>query len=583
MKNNIIKEIKEFDSTKSDYISSKLKSINKNILLDYLNLLNQNKESNFKYIEACNQESNPIAGLCYQICIGPFPPIPTFFKCGSIWGLWGDESALEILILTAVNALKQENVFKILTYSYNSNIYDILTRLNFGHSNALEYDLNNYDNNNEEFTQIENIEIKYIDKDYDEVVFEHWKRMWEDNDIKTLKPDSKEMTLNFIANARNKYNYQTIGAFHNNKLIGSVCLNEFYGIEPVEKIGVIWAVYVHPEFRRRGIGTRLTEEIISYFKKNNFNSIRLIYASEEGKRIYMKKGFYKGNYLILDLNDINKAYKPFISNINITKDLLSICVPGQLKALKIDNIESNYKGKIFNEKKDKMGKGFNMKNFNDKNNNNKCINISEKFDRLSNNWEDLITGMKYEYVFEWLAKQYNLINPDKNKIILDECCGVGLQGQTLRLLGYEGKLIGCDISKGMLTKAYSKGIYNNLFIQDMNNDLIFYDNYVDIIINLGSMELLDINKVLTSNYRILKNNGLLLVSFQWDNGTNPTEHQNIKGIKENEAMELLGKTGFIVEDIEKCQDAFLTPKPNNEKMKSELMPVPYLFIRAHKK
>ena len=135
----------------------------------------------------------------------------------------------------------------------------------------------------------------------------------------------------------------------------------------------------------------------------------------------------------------------------------------------------------------------------------------------------------------------------------------------------------------MLTKAYSKGIYNNLFIQDMNNDLIFYDNYVDIIINLGSMELLDINKVLTSNYRILKNNGLLLVSFQWDNGTNPTEHQNIKGIKENEAMELLEKTGFIVEDIEKCQDAFLTPKPNNEKMKSELMPVPYLFIRAHKK
>jgi ubiquinone/menaquinone biosynthesis C-methylase UbiE len=295
----------------------------------------------------------------------------------------------------------------------------------------------------------------------------------------------------------------------------------------------------------------------------------------------MKKGFYKGNYLILDLNDINKAYKPFISNINITKDLLSICVPGQLKALKINNIESTYKGKIFNEKKDKMGKGFNMKNFNNKNSNNNCISISEKFDKLSNNWEDLITGMKYEYVFEWLAKQYKLINLDNTKIILDQCCGVGLQGQTLRLLGYKGKLIGCDISKGMLTKAYSKGIYNHLFIQDMNEELILYDNYIDIIINLGSMELLDINNVLKSNYRILKNNGILLVSFQWDNGTNPTEHQNIKGIKENESVELLEKEGFIVEDIEKCEDAFYTPKPNKEK--SELIPVPYLFIKAIKK
>jgi ubiquinone/menaquinone biosynthesis C-methylase UbiE/ribosomal protein S18 acetylase RimI-like enzyme len=581
MDQNIIKEIKEFDATKSDYISSKITTINKNLLIDYLNNLNNKKESNFKYIEAYNQEDNPIAGLCFQICIGPFPPIPTFFKCGSIWGFWGEKSSLEILILTAANALKKENVFKILTYSYNSTIYDILTNLNFCHSNALEYDLNNYKNNNEVLTQIDNIEIRYIGKQYDEEIYEHWKRMWEDNGIKTFKPNSKEMTLNFIINARIKYNYQTIGAFHNNKLIGSVCLNEFYGIEPVEKIGVIWAVYVHPEYRRRGIGTRLIEEIINHFKKNNFNSIRLIYASEEGKRIYMKKGFYKGNYLILDLNDINKAYKPFISNINITKDLLSICVPGQLKALKINNIESTYKGKIFNEKKDKMGKGFNMKNFNNKNSNNNCISISEKFDKLSNNWEDLITGMKYEYVFEWLAKQYKLINPDNTKIILDQCCGVGLQGQTLRLLGYKGKLIGCDISKGMLTKAYSKGIYNHLFIQDMNEELILYDNYIDIIINLGSMELLDINNVLKSNYRILKNNGILLVSFQWDNGTNPTEHQNIKGIKENESVELLEKEGFIVEDIVKCEDAFYTPKPNKEK--SELIPVPYLLIKAIKK
>ena len=63
-----------------------------------------------------------------------------------------------------------------------------------------------------------------------------------------------------------------------------------------------------------------------------------------------------------------------------------------------------------------------------------------------------------------------------------------------------------------------------------------------------------------------------MVSFQWDNGTNYTEHQNIKGIKEKEAIKLLEKEGFKIEDIIKCENAFYTPKPNQEK--SELAPVP---------
>ena len=174
--------------------------------------------------------------------------------------------------------------------------------------------------------------------------------------------------------------------------------------------------------------------------------------------------------------------------------------------------------------------------------------------------------MKYEYVFEWIVKEYKLNKIDENKIILDECCGVGLQGQTLRLLGYKGKLIGFDISEGMLTKAYNRGIYNDLFIQNMNEDLLLYDEYVDMIINL---------------YRVLKKEGIFLVSFQWDNGTNPTEHQNIKGIKENDIKKLLEESGFKIEEIQKCENAFYTPKPNSEK--SELSPVPYIFIRAIKK
>jgi ribosomal protein S18 acetylase RimI-like enzyme len=339
--------------------------------------------------------------MCYQICVGPLPGIPTFFECGSIWGLWGDKVSLEKLVLLAICELRKKNVFKILTYSYNEDIHEFLLKLKFSHSNALEYQLEKYIKPSS-FTEIEGIKIKSIGEEYDEEIYNHWKRMWEDNDVKTFKDNSKEMTLNFIKDARKKYNYQSIGAFKDSELIGSVSLNQFFGVEPIDKVGVIWAVYVHPEYRRRGVGTRLTEEIINYFNNLGFNSIRLIYASEEGKRIYMKKGFYRGNYLILDLNEINKSYKPFINDIEITNDLLSLCVPGQLKALNITNIESQFKGKLFEEKKSKMGKGFKMENFNKEN------SISKKFDKLSTNWEDFISGMKYEYVFEWLVEQYKL-------------------------------------------------------------------------------------------------------------------------------------------------------------------------------
>ncbi len=566
----IIKNIKEFDKSEINLISQKLNNINKDILSKYLN--NLNEYSNFKYIEAYNQKNESIAGLCYQICIGPLPPIPTFFKCGSIWGFWGEKSSLKKLILISICNLREQNIFKILTYAYNEEIYNILFELHFSHNNALEFKINN--SINFPLTQIEGIEIKYINEEYDENIYEHWRRMWEDNNIKTFKDNSKEMTLDFIKEARKDNKYQSIGAFKENKLIGSVSLNKFFGVEPIDNVGVIWAVYVHPEYRRRGIGTRLTEEIILHFKKLNYNSIRLIYASEEGRRIYVKKGFFKGNYLTLDLNEINQIYKPFISDIPITNDLLSLCVPGQLKALNITNVESKFKGNIFKEKKNKMGKGFKLDELNKEN------KIALKFDKLSSNWEDLVTGMKYEYVFEWLVKQYKSIKLDKNSIILDHCCGVGLQGQTLRLLGFEGKLIGCDISKGMLIKAYNRGIYDDLFIQDVNEGLLLFDNSIDLIINVGSMELLNIPKVLKFCFSVLKKNGIFLLSFQWDNGSNSTEHQNIKGIKENEAKDLLEKSGFKIIDFEKCDNAFFTPKPNDEIC--ELVPVPYLFIKAYK-
>ena len=76
----------------------------------------------------------------------------------------------------AVNDLRKKSIFKILSYAYNEQIFKILQNLRFSHSNALEYDLKQY-KQPLSFTQIDGIEIKYIGEEYDEEIYNHWKRM----------------------------------------------------------------------------------------------------------------------------------------------------------------------------------------------------------------------------------------------------------------------------------------------------------------------------------------------------------------------------------------------------------------------
>ena len=153
---NIIKYIKSFNQKEINYILNKISIYNKDILKEYLANLDEN--SNFKYLEAYNQLDECIAGMCYQICVGPLPGIPTFFECGSIWGFWGEKSSLEKLILISISELRKKNVFKILSYSYNEDINSILHNLRFSHSNALEFQFTNYTKPSN-FTEIEGIEI----------------------------------------------------------------------------------------------------------------------------------------------------------------------------------------------------------------------------------------------------------------------------------------------------------------------------------------------------------------------------------------------------------------------------------------
>ena len=52
-------------------------------------------------------------------------------------------------------------------------------------------------------------------------------------------------------------------------------------------------------------------------------------------------------------------------------------------------------------------------------------------------------------------------------------------------MGYEAKLKVYDISKEMLIKVYNWEIYDDLFIQDVNEGFLLFENSIDLIINVG--------------------------------------------------------------------------------------------------
>jgi GNAT superfamily N-acetyltransferase len=49
-------------------------------------------------------------------------------------------------------------------------------------------------------------------------------------------------------------------------------------------------MYTEPEWRRRGLASRLVQEAVKWAKRDGYSEIRL-HASSMGRRIYIRQGF----------------------------------------------------------------------------------------------------------------------------------------------------------------------------------------------------------------------------------------------------------------------------------------------------
>jgi GNAT superfamily N-acetyltransferase len=61
-------------------------------------------------------------------------------------------------------------------------------------------------------------------------------------------------------------------------------------LDPTPRRARIHSVYIEPSFRRRGIGRRLTETMVTWCREQGFHWIYL-HASEQGRPLYESLGF----------------------------------------------------------------------------------------------------------------------------------------------------------------------------------------------------------------------------------------------------------------------------------------------------
>lgn len=143
----------------------------------------------------------------------------------------------------------------------------------------------------------------------EDLIAEHFYKMWLDNQVspELIKTNYREITLEFIKNARQKLDFKAYFAEVEGQIIGSVSCQLFEGLYPqvlsesYRKYGYIWGVYVEPEYRGQGIGKQLTQSAIAHLKSIDCTHV-LLNASPSGKPVYSSLGFSETNGMCLDLS-----------------------------------------------------------------------------------------------------------------------------------------------------------------------------------------------------------------------------------------------------------------------------------------
>jgi predicted TPR repeat methyltransferase len=138
-----------------------------------------------------------------------------------------------------------------------------------------------------------------------------------------------------------------------------------------------------------------------------------------------------------------------------------------------------------------------------------------RYDQWAQSYDDDLAAWSYRAPAA-VAEAVVMRHPTASSV-LDVGCGTGLVGQALRARGFEGRLLGLDISRASLEIAEQSGAYDALQPADLQQRLVLDDDSVDAVVCVGVMSYLpDVEAVWREFARVARPKGLVVATQRED-------------------------------------------------------------------
>jgi predicted TPR repeat methyltransferase len=141
--------------------------------------------------------------------------------------------------------------------------------------------------------------------------------------------------------------------------------------------------------------------------------------------------------------------------------------------------------------------------------------VADRYDKWAQSYDDDLASWSYQapaVVAETVVSRH----PDAGAV-LDIGCGTGLVGRALRARGFEGRLLGLDISQASLDVAGAGGAYDALEQADLQQRLPVEDDSVDAVVCVGVMTYLpEVEAVWREFARVARPGGLVVATQRED-------------------------------------------------------------------
>ena len=141
--------------------------------------------------------------------------------------------------------------------------------------------------------------------------------------------------------------------------------------------------------------------------------------------------------------------------------------------------------------------------------------VADRYDAWAVSYDDDLAAWSYqapETVVETVLTRLPGVGS-----VLDVGCGTGLVGRTLRARGFDGRLVGTDISQASLGIAEERGGYDSLEPADLQQRLGFEDGSFDAVVCVGVMTYLpEVEAVWREFARVARSQGIVVATQRED-------------------------------------------------------------------